>query len=258
MNKALKVVLIIIGSFVGFFVVILGIGLWATSGIAGVAGDQLALISQGKVEEAYNQYGSKDFKAATTLEDFKSFVESHKALAENVDVSFPSREISNDVGTLEAKLEGKDGSTTNVNYTLVKEGEEWKVLNMEFPKAGLMNNWESVTTSLISGIAMADTADEDGAVELSANMSVFKSETAVIYATVYLANSPANLAVTSWLQYPKTGDELGPVSYVTKESGDQVVMFTFSKPTAGWMLGDYIFKVNVGAGEEKIVNFKVE
>ncbi|MFA7685963.1 MAG: DUF4864 domain-containing protein [Candidatus Gracilibacteria bacterium] len=256
----MKIIFKVLIGIVVVIALLIGIGLWATSGIAGIAEKQIALIAEGKVEEAYNTYSSKDFKAVTTLEQFKVFVLSQKALSENVKASFFSREVSTEgIGTLEAKLEGKDGSTTNLKYTLVKEGEDWKILNMEFPQAGLMDKEENATTSsVIREIAMADTADEDDVVASGVMMTTFKPDTAVIYVSVYLTNPATNMAVSGLLQYPETGDELGPVSFVTKEGGDQTVMFTFSKPTAGWMVGDYIFKLNVGTSEEKIVNFKVE
>lgn len=258
MDRALKVIFIVIGAVVVFFVVLMGIGLWATSSIAGIAEDQIALISQGKIEEAYNKYSSKDFKEATNLEDFKVFVESNKILAESVDVSFPSREITNDVGTLEVKLEGKDGSITDLDYTLVKEEEEWKIFSMEFQEGEFDEGTEDFKVSMISEIAMADTTDENGEVAPENTVTTFSPDTEAIYVSVYLENPGSNVAVSSWLQYPETGDELGPVSIVTTDEEYQVAMFTFSKPDAGWMVGDYIFKVKAGTEEERIVEFKVE
>ena len=115
---------------------VVGIAFYATSGIVDVANKQLVLVGEGKIDEAYQQYTSKDFQAATSLEQFKAFVEAAPSFKNNKDSTFTSREISNDTGSLEGTLTGPDGVATPVKYALIKEGGEWKILNIDLPKAG--------------------------------------------------------------------------------------------------------------------------
>lgn len=135
MKTVLKVALGI-GAFGVFVVIVMEIVLWATAGITNVAREQIAMISAGQVEEAYEKYSSVDFKKETSLETFENFVKVNAQLSDNVNSKFYSRHISvegeNGIGTLEGTLTDKAGSIAKVKYTFVKEGEDWKILNMEF------------------------------------------------------------------------------------------------------------------------------
>lgn len=134
MKTFFKVTLKVLLGIVVLIAVVVGIAFYATSGIADVANKQLSLIREGKVEEAYFTYTSKDFQAATTLDDFKGFVNDSSAFGKNKEATFNSRVVINDNGSLEGALMGIDGSSIAVKYSLVKEGGGWKISSIVFPK----------------------------------------------------------------------------------------------------------------------------
>ncbi len=131
MPKWLKILL-------GFVVVIgaiIGLAFWLTSGLTDVAEKQLVALRSGDVEKAYS-YTSKDFQNATSLEQFRTFVDSYPSLKNNKSDFFSNREIANDVGTLKGSLQSQDGAVTPIEYKLVKENNEWKILSLQVLPTG--------------------------------------------------------------------------------------------------------------------------
>ncbi len=131
MSKAVKIivgVLIVIG-------VIVGLVFWLTSGLPEVAEKQLAALRSGDIEKAYS-YTSKDFQHATSLEDFRKFVDQYPSLKNNKSDIFTSRAIENNIGTLRGSLQAQDGAVTPIEYKLVNENNEWKILSLQVLPSG--------------------------------------------------------------------------------------------------------------------------
>lgn len=131
MSKFKKV---IIGIVVFIFLIVF-LALRATKGIVDVAQNQLTALRAGDVAKAYT-YTSQDFQKATSLEDFKQFVQAYPSLSQNKQASFTSREIENNLGTLKGSLEAKDGAVTPIEYQLIKEGGQWKILSLQLEPTG--------------------------------------------------------------------------------------------------------------------------
>ena len=128
----LKKILIGIGVFI---VGVILLANSATKGLAEVAQAQLAALRAGDVAGAY-AYTSSDFQKATSLEDFKVFLQAYPSLSQNKSASFTSREVENNLGTLKGSLKAEDGAVTPVEYKLVKENGEWKILNIRLNPTG--------------------------------------------------------------------------------------------------------------------------
>lgn len=121
-SKIFLGVVVVVAAFIAFV-------FWITSAITDVASQQLDALRKGDIEKAYS-YTSKDFKSATSLEEFRSFIDSYPSLKSNKSSFFSNRTIENDVGTLKGSLESQDGAVTPVEYKLVKENNEWKILSI--------------------------------------------------------------------------------------------------------------------------------
>ncbi|MFN4173750.1 MAG: DUF4864 domain-containing protein, partial [Parachlamydiaceae bacterium] len=92
---------------------------------------QLEAIQADKIDEAYSNYVTKDFKKATSLNAFKEFIEAHPILKD-----FSSKKhgaISDTKGVKKVKFWISDdkGNKSILDYTLVKEGDSWKVRGIE-------------------------------------------------------------------------------------------------------------------------------
>lgn len=129
LGKILLGIVILIG-------LIFGIAFYATSGVAGAVKDQLSAIRSGDYEKAYS-YTSSEFKKATSLDDFKKFIDKVPALKNNEGISINHREFNNDNGSVDGTLTSKDGLNTPIQYRLIKENGEWKIVEMN---ADLLNS----------------------------------------------------------------------------------------------------------------------
>ncbi len=134
---------IIITIFVALIVIIGGIvllALFMTSDIANSADEFFSLINSENIEGAY-QSTSKEFQATTSLENFKSFLNS-SAIAKYESASWSTRSKQNNIGKLEGSIQTKDGGIIPVKVQLVKEDNSWKILNINKTEGGLIKEEE--------------------------------------------------------------------------------------------------------------------
>jgi hypothetical protein len=133
MKKTLIIILVVFVVFVGSIILL---ALFLTSDIANSADEFFSTINNGNIEEAY-QSTSKEFQAATSLEAFKSFLNS-TAIASYESASWSSRSKENNIGKLEGSIKTKDGGVIPVKVQLVKEDNKWKILNINKTEGGLI------------------------------------------------------------------------------------------------------------------------
>ncbi|MDX1900742.1 MAG: DUF4864 domain-containing protein [Gammaproteobacteria bacterium] len=126
----------IILGILAVIVVAIVLALYFTRGLADAAREQLSAIKSGDVTSAYNMT-SAAFKQATSMDDFKKFVDSYPVLSNYKDVTFSERKVENGAGYLNGTIEGADGSQMKIEFQLVKEGSAWKVQAIQLSKAGL-------------------------------------------------------------------------------------------------------------------------
>lgn len=116
----------LVGSIFGILMVVLGPVV--------TAGDEfLALLGQGKFSQAYQSSGS-EFKKAIDEQGFTQFAKDAK-LGEYASRSWGNRSINNGTGMLSGSFTTKDGTSYPISLLLTKEGDVWKVqqLNVNVP-----------------------------------------------------------------------------------------------------------------------------
>lgn len=74
---------------------------------------------------------SKGFQEHVSLSDFQAYINQHPILKDYTDLSFTDRKTENGVNYLHGKVVGADGSQQQIDFELVKEGNDWKVQNMQ-------------------------------------------------------------------------------------------------------------------------------
>lgn len=114
---------------------ILAIVLYLTSGIVDAVHHQLAALQAGNIDEAYS-YTSKDFQKATSIDNFKKFLDHYPSLKNNKSSFFNERKIENNIGTIKGTLTAKDGAKTPIEFTLIKEDGAWKIINIKLIPIG--------------------------------------------------------------------------------------------------------------------------
>jgi TolA-binding protein len=112
-------------------------GILFTESLVDVVDNQLESLRKDDISKAYYSYTSKDFQAATSLEQFRDFVEAYPFLLKNQSTHFTQRSIENNVGTLTGKITAEDHTVTPIEYKLVKEDGKWKILSIRLLKPGM-------------------------------------------------------------------------------------------------------------------------
>jgi hypothetical protein len=83
-------------------------------------------------DKAYGRLSSS-YQARMSRQEFEAFVAGHPALKDNKDSTFASRNVKNDVATLEnGILISSSGVTEIATFELVKEGGDWKISDIRF------------------------------------------------------------------------------------------------------------------------------
>ncbi|MBU0645892.1 DUF4864 domain-containing protein [Patescibacteria group bacterium] len=123
---------IAVGLLIGF--IIFGIGVFAlvmqlTNGPREVADVFMADLNAGQVASAYDLTSSA-FQEAVSGESWAQFVEAYPILVGYQDVSFNYSSMAGDSAVISGTLKGTDGEVRPVTIDLVKENEEWRVLNL--------------------------------------------------------------------------------------------------------------------------------
>lgn len=134
--KVIIAIAVVIGAFILFILLMIALAFYATSGITDTVRNQLSALRSGDYVKAYT-FTSKEFQNATSLEQFKQFVDMNPSLKNNQDSSFYSREIKNNEGMIKGTLKASDGTVTPVYYRLIKEDDNWKIMYIRIKPAGI-------------------------------------------------------------------------------------------------------------------------
>lgn len=91
---------------------------------------QLEFIRAKNYKEAYDNYTSKEFKKITSLNNFILFIQGNSIFLNNLSGQFGDLMLDNNVATMKGILLSKSGENGFVEYDLIKEDGQWKVLGI--------------------------------------------------------------------------------------------------------------------------------
>jgi phenylalanine-4-hydroxylase len=87
---------------------------------------QLNILKSNDIPKAYNDYVSKEFKDATSLEKFKEFVNAYPELTQFQSIKINDVTEEGDLRLAKVTLTSSKGDST-LEYRLIKENDTWKV-----------------------------------------------------------------------------------------------------------------------------------
>lgn len=126
MPRWFKIILSIFAAIILFIALLLIFSKDVTDTVS----DQLKSIRENRITEAYYNYASKAFQEATSLDQFRNFVEAFPSLSHNKSVLFVDRNVEGNQGTLDAILTSQEGIDSKASYHFIKEGDKWKILGI--------------------------------------------------------------------------------------------------------------------------------
>lgn len=133
-KRSIKWFKILLGTlFLGLLTVILT--LLFSEDITNTVSEQLKAIKEGRLTEAYYNFTAKAFQEATSLESFREFTSRHPAFSKNRSVRFVDREIDDRMGTLKAMLLTEKEIEIPIQYKLIKERDQWRILSIKLEDA---------------------------------------------------------------------------------------------------------------------------
>ena len=104
----------------------------STKGAVDTTRATLEDLKKNDVDKAYGRLSSS-YQARMSREEFEAFASAHPGLKDNKDSTFASRNVKNDVATLEnGILISSSGVTEIATFELVKEGGDWKISDIRF------------------------------------------------------------------------------------------------------------------------------
>ena len=239
----------ILGGVLAFIILAVGLAFYFTAGMVGAVEKQLDLLRQGDIKAAYS-LTCKDFQKATSLEQFTAFVKQYPSLSQNQGHTFSTRVIENNVGTVKGTLTAKDGAVTPVEFQLVKEQGEWRILFIEVRAAGTSIKEEEKSgkdpdKAPAARIVSVRTCERVAEPEMKALgvRNEFNALSPEIHAVVQLKDVKEGSELKgSWISV----DAIGEPNYVIKSStlnfeakGDATAHFMISRPANGWPIGNY-------------------
>jgi len=123
---------------VGFIVIVVGLAMWATSGLSDTTSVFFNQLKNHDYKTAYYGYMSSDFKGNVPFEKFKLFIETNH-IDKFQDISLGNREVSNGKGKIEVTLSMADGSSMPMVIGLVKGVDDtWKIYNIRKEASGII------------------------------------------------------------------------------------------------------------------------
>jgi hypothetical protein len=132
--KALKWLGIGFGGVAVLAAAIIALVFALTAGAARATDEFLALVGEGRYEEAYRSTAPQ-FQAQTSLDNFRATMQRF-GLDKYQSASWSSREISGARGQVEGTIKTRNGGSVLATVTLIKVGDTWKVYGLQLRPAG--------------------------------------------------------------------------------------------------------------------------
>ncbi len=226
-------------------------GLGTTQDLIDVATDLLTKIREGKVSVVYLKYASEEFKKATTEHDFIEFIKEYPILEKFETISFPKAVVRNGVGSLGAIVKDTDNEAY-VKFYLINEEQTWKILSMRI----LSPAEESIEEPMTFGDLTVGAKTDDQGLILHSE-TAFKPDLKDLYINLDVENGLKGEEVNLNLLHVESGSTI-PIKAKIAESGDTMLVSTFSPPQKGWLKGEYKLTTSTTSGLNKSVEFTIE
>lgn len=116
-----------------FIVAVVALALWATSDLMPPIERQFDALKRGDMQAAYAETATA-FRDSVSLPQFEAFVKRYPSLSRNADHNFSERSVdANGTGHVKGTLKDDRGGVLPIEYQLVKENGQWKILGIKIP-----------------------------------------------------------------------------------------------------------------------------
>lgn len=221
---------------------------------------QLNEIKVNDLYSAYENYTSDEFRDSTAFESFAKFVDQNVIFSKNSSMEFLDLSFDNNTATLRVNLTADNNDRSEVEYDLIKEGDEWKILGIKILNPNPIE--EVKKTRKPEPLSMVfDKVDVGTKVNLSGQITnpstKIKKSSEDIFATILLTDGIPGTKIAVTFEHKDTGSTLPPVEREIDNPGNSTISLVFSAPKEGWPLGVYHLKARASTGQIQNYTFEV-
>jgi len=219
---------------------------------------QLDAIKKEDVKKAYDAYTSQEFKEATSLSVFKQFLNGYPLFKQHSEVNFGKLMLNNNIASLKGRMADGKGNSQTVEYNLIKERGEWKVLAIKIlsaENAAMSRESASTDNLMFTKVDLGTEINLDGTILQPSDK--IPADADEIYATLFIKNGAKGTEVTVRFTHDDSGASIPPVATPIQRKGASALSFVFTPPASGWPTGNYSLKVDASTGESRSFPFKI-
>jgi|GEM_PF-3677782 len=222
----------------------------------------LKALRQQKVDQAYSELTASHFREENSLPDFEDFVKKILPLSESESATFDKLMFNNNIATFEVSLYINETEAMPVEFDLIKEKGQWKILNLFVHPAKKMDQkTKSKTTQMVSTIEfpkveLGTKINSSG--EIEAPQTSFEAGKEDLYVNIFIHNGKEGDQFEVMMRHVESGSNIPPVKANVLEDGDSMVNLVFSPPPKGWPKGNYQIRISTENKVYKTFVFKVE
>lgn len=116
-----------------------------TEKLIDVVDHQLKALKEQNIQKAYEDYTSKDFKATTSLNEFNRFIHTYPVFLNNQSSHFTQRFFKDHLVIIKGYLSSQEHEETPIEYRLIREDKNWKILSIRLLKPERIQNLQDQT-----------------------------------------------------------------------------------------------------------------
>lgn len=228
---------------------------------------QLLNIRKQEFYTAYKNYTAQQFRESTPFQQFAKFLHQNVIFSDNQSAEFENLMFNNNIATIRGVLRAKNGDTGLVEYNLIKEEGEWKILGIKIipsessPKESLTkeeSQEERNDKSPLNFNKMEIGTEINVEGKIKEPLRVIQGPGKEIFATLFVNRGKQGTVVEVIFEHAQTGARIMPVNAQLKQNGDSMLSFVFSPPPKGWPVGKYNLKAKAATGEQGVFPFEIE
>jgi|GEM_PF-6607145 len=153
MNNFFKILL---GLFVACLLAFIFL-FWKSTSPLDIVKHNLAAIKEDRLTAAYYDYTSKDFQNATSLENFRDFVQNHQEELTRYPIHLEEKSNASGKVFVIAEIENYPGPYPVIEYKMIEEGGKWKIKTIAVrPLFKADNTVEEALDSLLQSLKNRD------------------------------------------------------------------------------------------------------
>lgn len=212
-------------------------------------------IKMGSFHKAYVDFTAAKFRESTSFAEFVDFLKTHPFFKKMSEGKIKSKGFENNVAIILEEFSEPNGEVRVVEYHLVKESGEWKILTM---KTHFDNETGANTTPPTTITSLKIGLDPPFEGKLKSHSSILPPIAGPLYGLLNLKNARPLERIEISLKHEETESPTRHFSLLLPNAGDVILPLVFSSPEGFWPTGHYTVEIFLLNGEKEFFAFQIK